>query len=53
MILYTILLHIIGLTMYIPLQDNITHHTIQKWSELSWNSHWVTFGCWILYRLIL
>uniref|UniRef100_A0A3Q4GQ66 Porcupine O-acyltransferase n=1 Tax=Neolamprologus brichardi TaxID=32507 RepID=A0A3Q4GQ66_NEOBR len=33
--------------------DNITHHTIQKWSELSWTSHWVTFGCWILYRLIL
>uniref|UniRef100_A0A3Q1JTY1 Porcupine O-acyltransferase n=1 Tax=Anabas testudineus TaxID=64144 RepID=A0A3Q1JTY1_ANATE len=24
-----------------------------KWSELSWTSHWVTFGCWILYRLIL
>uniref|UniRef100_A0A8C4DHJ7 Porcupine O-acyltransferase n=1 Tax=Dicentrarchus labrax TaxID=13489 RepID=A0A8C4DHJ7_DICLA len=33
--------------------DDITHHTIQKWSELSWTSHWVTFGCWILYRLIL
>uniref|UniRef100_A0A3Q1APD1 Porcupine O-acyltransferase n=1 Tax=Amphiprion ocellaris TaxID=80972 RepID=A0A3Q1APD1_AMPOC len=35
------------------LADDITHHTIQKWSELSWTSHWVTFGCWILYRLIL
>uniref|UniRef100_A0A3B3WH84 Porcupine O-acyltransferase n=1 Tax=Poecilia mexicana TaxID=48701 RepID=A0A3B3WH84_9TELE len=35
------------------LQDEITHHTIQKWSELSWTSHWATFGCWILYRLIL
>uniref|UniRef100_A0A3P9N391 Porcupine O-acyltransferase n=1 Tax=Poecilia reticulata TaxID=8081 RepID=A0A3P9N391_POERE len=34
-------------------QDEITHHTIQKWSELSWTSHWATFGCWILYRLIL
>ncbi|XP_041860100.1 protein-serine O-palmitoleoyltransferase porcupine-like isoform X2 [Melanotaenia boesemani] len=34
-------------------EDDITHHTIQKWSELSWTSHWVTFGCWILYRLIL
>ncbi|XP_075898601.1 protein-serine O-palmitoleoyltransferase porcupine-like isoform X2 [Nelusetta ayraudi] len=34
-------------------EDDITHHTIQKWSDLSWTSHWVTFGCWILYRLIL
>ncbi|KAM8829687.1 protein-serine O-palmitoleoyltransferase porcupine-like [Synchiropus picturatus] len=34
-------------------EDDVTHHTIQKWSELSWTSHWVTFGSWILYRLIL
>ncbi|CAM9288301.1 unnamed protein product [Lampetra planeri] len=34
-------------------EDDITHHTIQKWSELSWTSHWLTFGCWILYRLVL
>ncbi|KAM3617820.1 uncharacterized protein V6R79_011625 [Siganus canaliculatus] len=34
-------------------EDDVTHHTIQKWSELSWTSHWLTFGCWILYRLIL
>ncbi|XP_040009344.1 protein-serine O-palmitoleoyltransferase porcupine-like isoform X2 [Xiphias gladius] len=34
-------------------EDDVTHHTIQKWSELSWTSHWVAFGCWILYRLIL
>ncbi|XP_056278986.1 protein-serine O-palmitoleoyltransferase porcupine-like isoform X1 [Pseudoliparis swirei] len=34
-------------------EDDITHQTIQKWSALSWTSHWVTFGCWILYRLIL
>ncbi|XP_030047908.1 protein-serine O-palmitoleoyltransferase porcupine [Microcaecilia unicolor] len=27
-------------------------HTIHKWSELSWASHWVTFGCWVFYRLI-
>ncbi|XP_039630103.1 protein-serine O-palmitoleoyltransferase porcupine-like isoform X2 [Polypterus senegalus] len=27
-------------------------YTIQKWSELSWASHWVTFGCWVFYRLI-
>ncbi|XP_038143234.1 protein-serine O-palmitoleoyltransferase porcupine-like isoform X3 [Cyprinodon tularosa] len=34
-------------------EDEITNHTIQKWSELSWTSHWATFSCWILYRLIL
>uniref|UniRef100_A0A8C6PI15 Porcupine O-acyltransferase n=1 Tax=Nothobranchius furzeri TaxID=105023 RepID=A0A8C6PI15_NOTFU len=34
-------------------EDDITHHTIQKWSELSWTSHWVTFGCWVFYRLVL
>ncbi|XP_029291507.1 protein-serine O-palmitoleoyltransferase porcupine isoform X3 [Cottoperca gobio] len=34
-------------------EGDIGHHTVQKWSELSWTSHWVTFGCWILYRLIL
>ncbi|KAM6474825.1 protein-serine O-palmitoleoyltransferase porcupine isoform 1-T3 [Liasis olivaceus] len=27
-------------------------YTIHKWSELSWASHWVTFGCWVFYRLI-
>ncbi|XP_067580397.1 protein-serine O-palmitoleoyltransferase porcupine isoform X5 [Pseudorca crassidens] len=27
-------------------------YTVHKWSELSWASHWVTFGCWIFYRLI-
>ncbi|XP_071331294.1 protein-serine O-palmitoleoyltransferase porcupine-like isoform X2 [Trachinotus anak] len=27
-------------------------HTIQRWSELSWASHWVVFGCWVFYRLI-
>ncbi|XP_043935251.1 protein-serine O-palmitoleoyltransferase porcupine [Protopterus annectens] len=27
-------------------------HTIAKWSELNWASHWVTFGCWVFYRLI-
>lgn len=37
----------------LALQDDATHHTIQKWSELSWTSHWLTFGCWVLYRLLL
>ncbi|KAL7988170.1 hypothetical protein Chor_007089, partial [Crotalus horridus] len=27
-------------------------YTIHKWSELNWASHWVTFGCWVFYRLI-
>ncbi|XP_022439226.1 core-binding factor subunit beta isoform X1 [Delphinapterus leucas] len=27
-------------------------YTVHKWSELSWASHWVTFGCWIFYHLI-
>ncbi|XP_061470272.1 protein-serine O-palmitoleoyltransferase porcupine isoform X2 [Rhineura floridana] len=27
-------------------------YTIRKWFELSWASHWVTFGCWVFYRLI-
>lgn len=30
----------------------VANHTIQKWSELSWASHWVVFACWIFYRLI-
>ncbi|XP_048872969.1 protein-serine O-palmitoleoyltransferase porcupine-like isoform X1 [Brienomyrus brachyistius] len=30
----------------------LANHTIQKWTELSWASHWVTFGCWVFYRLI-
>ncbi|XP_051914089.1 protein-serine O-palmitoleoyltransferase porcupine-like [Hippocampus zosterae] len=34
-------------------EDDTSHHTIQKWSELSWTSHWITFGCWIVYRLVL
>uniref|UniRef100_A0AAY4BX44 Porcupine O-acyltransferase n=1 Tax=Denticeps clupeoides TaxID=299321 RepID=A0AAY4BX44_9TELE len=28
-------------------------HTVQKWTELSWASHWLTFGCWVFYRRIL
>ncbi|KAM4021295.1 protein-serine O-palmitoleoyltransferase porcupine isoform 3-T4 [Anomaloglossus baeobatrachus] len=27
-------------------------HTVNKWSELSWAGHWLTFGCWVMYRLI-
>ncbi|XP_034733539.1 protein-serine O-palmitoleoyltransferase porcupine-like [Etheostoma cragini] len=27
-------------------------HTIQRWSELNWASHWVVLACWLFYRLI-
>ncbi|XP_067384169.1 protein-serine O-palmitoleoyltransferase porcupine-like isoform X2 [Channa argus] len=27
-------------------------HTIQRWSELNWMSHWVVFASWVFYRLI-
>ncbi|KAM9343602.1 protein-serine O-palmitoleoyltransferase porcupine-like isoform 1-T2 [Pholidichthys leucotaenia] len=27
-------------------------HTIQRWSELNWASHWVVFVSWIFFRLI-
>ncbi|XP_068602784.1 protein-serine O-palmitoleoyltransferase porcupine-like [Brachionichthys hirsutus] len=27
-------------------------HTIHRWSELSWASHWVLLASWIFYRLI-
>ncbi|XP_072223440.1 protein-serine O-palmitoleoyltransferase porcupine-like isoform X2 [Leuresthes tenuis] len=27
-------------------------HTIQRWSDLNWASHWVVFACWVLYHLI-
>ncbi|KAM8753965.1 protein-serine O-palmitoleoyltransferase porcupine-like isoform 2-T4 [Acanthopagrus schlegelii] len=27
-------------------------HTIQRWSELNWASHWVVFVSWVFYRLI-
>ncbi|ROL42195.1 Protein-serine O-palmitoleoyltransferase porcupine [Anabarilius grahami] len=34
-------------------EDGMASHTIQKWMQLSWTSHWLTFGLWVLYRLIL
>ncbi|XP_028266538.1 protein-serine O-palmitoleoyltransferase porcupine-like [Parambassis ranga] len=27
-------------------------HTIQRWSDLNWASHWVLLACWVFYRLI-
>ncbi|XP_016350519.1 protein-serine O-palmitoleoyltransferase porcupine-like [Sinocyclocheilus anshuiensis] len=34
-------------------EDSMASHTIEKWTQLSWTSHWLTFGLWVLYRLIL
>nr|XP_061802440.1 protein-serine O-palmitoleoyltransferase porcupine-like isoform X2 [Nerophis lumbriciformis] len=34
-------------------EDDFSHYAIQKWSELGWTSHWLTFASWILYRLVL
>ncbi|MCJ8734901.1 hypothetical protein PDJAM_G00240680 [Pangasius djambal] len=34
-------------------EDGMASHTIHKWSELSWTSHWLTFGLWVLYRIIM
>uniref|UniRef100_A0AAY4DTM2 Porcupine O-acyltransferase n=1 Tax=Denticeps clupeoides TaxID=299321 RepID=A0AAY4DTM2_9TELE len=33
-------------------QGYMASHTIQKWAELNWASHWVMFGCWAFYWLI-
>ncbi|XP_007231920.3 porcupine O-acyltransferase like isoform X1 [Astyanax mexicanus] len=33
-------------------QGYMASHTIQKWSELNWASHWVMLGCWVFYWLI-
>uniref|UniRef100_A0A673HNE2 Protein-serine O-palmitoleoyltransferase porcupine-like n=1 Tax=Sinocyclocheilus rhinocerous TaxID=307959 RepID=A0A673HNE2_9TELE len=34
-------------------EGGMASHTIEKWTQLSWTSHWLTFGLWVLYRLIL
>ncbi|XP_059805518.1 protein-serine O-palmitoleoyltransferase porcupine-like isoform X1 [Hypanus sabinus] len=26
--------------------------TIQRWQELNWSGHWLTFGLWVFYRLL-
>ncbi|XP_062854399.1 porcupine O-acyltransferase like [Trichomycterus rosablanca] len=33
-------------------KGHMASHTIQKWSELNWASHWVTLGCFVFYWLI-
>uniref|UniRef100_A0A8C5HCW0 Protein-serine O-palmitoleoyltransferase porcupine-like n=1 Tax=Gouania willdenowi TaxID=441366 RepID=A0A8C5HCW0_GOUWI len=27
-------------------------HTIQRWSELNWASHWIVFLCWLLFLIL-
>ncbi|XP_003978495.1 protein-serine O-palmitoleoyltransferase porcupine-like isoform X1 [Takifugu rubripes] len=27
-------------------------HTIHRWAQLNWASHWVVLACWVFYRLI-
>ncbi|XP_066500476.1 protein-serine O-palmitoleoyltransferase porcupine [Hoplias malabaricus] len=34
-------------------EDVFGGYTFHKWTELSWISHWVTFGLWVVYRLII
>uniref|UniRef100_A0AAX7VHH7 Porcupine O-acyltransferase like n=1 Tax=Astatotilapia calliptera TaxID=8154 RepID=A0AAX7VHH7_ASTCA len=33
-------------------EDFTAIHTIQRWSELNWASHWVVFASWVFYCLI-
>ncbi|TRY94178.1 hypothetical protein DNTS_030538 [Danionella cerebrum] len=34
-------------------EEGVASHTIQKWTQLSWTSHWLTFALWVFYRLTL
>ncbi|GAA6106163.1 protein-serine O-palmitoleoyltransferase porcupine [Tachysurus ichikawai] len=34
-------------------EDGMSIQTIHKWNELSWTSHWLTFGLWVVYRIIM
>uniref|UniRef100_W5UKM1 Protein-cysteine N-palmitoyltransferase porcupine n=1 Tax=Ictalurus punctatus TaxID=7998 RepID=W5UKM1_ICTPU len=36
-----------------PDEDGMASHTFHKWSELNWTSHWLTFGLWVVYRIIM
>ncbi|NP_001119953.1 protein-serine O-palmitoleoyltransferase porcupine [Danio rerio] len=47
------LLHLTYLGSDFRPQDGVASHTIQKWTQLSWTSHWLTFALWVFYRLIL
>lgn len=43
---------IIMIILFAVLQDYAAVHTIQRWSELNWASHWVALACWVFYLLI-
>lgn len=34
------------------LQGYRASHTIHRWAQLNWASHWVVVACWVFYRLI-
>ncbi|KAK2841151.1 hypothetical protein Q7C36_012730 [Tachysurus vachellii] len=34
-------------------EDGMSIQTMHKWNELSWTSHWLTFGLWVVYRIIM
>lgn len=47
-----IIIIIIMIILFAVLQDYAAVHTIQRWSELNWASHWVALACWVFYLLI-
>lgn len=36
----------------LSLQGYRASHTIHRWAQLNWASHWVVVACWLFYRLI-
>ncbi|XP_062854474.1 protein-serine O-palmitoleoyltransferase porcupine [Trichomycterus rosablanca] len=34
-------------------EGGVFGRTIRKWTELNWTGHWLTFGLWVVYRLIM
>ncbi len=47
-----LLLKIYSVQCFVSTQGYMASHTIQKWSELNWASHWVMFGFFVFYWLI-
>uniref|UniRef100_A0A8C6PH56 Porcupine O-acyltransferase n=1 Tax=Nothobranchius furzeri TaxID=105023 RepID=A0A8C6PH56_NOTFU len=39
--------------LHLTYLGSVFNSNVCRWSELSWTSHWVTFGCWVFYRLVL
>lgn len=38
--------------LFVWLQGFTALHTLHRWTQLHWASHWVVFTCWVFYRLI-